>query len=144
MNILPLYLSLLLVPEHRSSTDPKKKKNKPSLKRTQVIALQSGLTPLDCANVITPIDHPTTCWTYDSPHTTKKKLHCTSRTNAASRPTKTHKTSNTTSSSRSAPQHLTQSSSLCSIRKKKKIRQESNSQNRIPLVRSCNVVSFSF
>jgi len=88
MNILPLFLFLLFVPEHRSSTNPKKKKNTASLNRTQVIALQSGLTPLDCANVITPIDHPTTCWIYDSPHTTKKKLHCTSRTNATSRPTK--------------------------------------------------------
>jgi len=58
MNILPLFLFLLFVPEHRSSTDPTKtKQNTASLNRTQGIALQSGLTPLDCTTVIMPIDH---------------------------------------------------------------------------------------
>jgi len=51
------------------------KQNTASLNRTQVIALQSGLTPLDCTTVITPIDHPTTCWTYDSP--TQQRKNCT-------------------------------------------------------------------
>jgi len=44
MNILPLFLFLFFVLEHRSSTDPKEKKQN----TTKVIALQSRLTPLDC------------------------------------------------------------------------------------------------